>query len=183
MKNKFALSAVSAALLLSSNQALAFDTGNSYVGAQYAMFTYSESGIPDFDPTGLIIRGGYFFNKHFSLEGRLGFGIGDDQQDVFGFPVKVEIDNMFGIYGVGHLPVSERVDLYGVIGYSQGEATATVVGIPGATASDDDSDLSFGVGADFLITDKFSLNIEYMSYLSKSEFDTDALSLGVNFYF
>jgi outer membrane immunogenic protein len=181
MKNKFAISALSAALLLSSNQAFAFDTGNGYVGAQYAMFTYSESGIPDYDLTGLIVRGGYFFNKNFSLEGRLGFGIGDDTQNVFGFDATLELDNMYGIYGVGHLPVSQRVDLYGVIGYSNGEATVTVTGFPGSV-SDDESDLSLGIGADFLVTDKVSLNIEYMSYITKSEFDLDALSLGVNFY-
>jgi opacity protein-like surface antigen len=182
MKNKLALSAVSAALLLSSHQAVAFDTGTGYVGAQYAMATYSESGIPDFDTPLLMIRGGYFFNKYFSLEGRLGFGIGDDTQNVFGFDVTLELDNMYGVYGVGHLPVSERVDLYGLVGYSKGEGTLTISGIPGSD-SGDESDLSLGVGADFLLTDAFSINIEYTSYISKSEFDIDALALGVNYYF
>ncbi len=188
MKSKFALSAVSAALLFSSHQAVAFDTGTSYMGAQYAVFTYSESGFPDFNPTGLIVRGGYFFNKHFSLEGRLGFGISDDSNEITIAPLGIfeatlEVDNMFGVYGVGHLPVSQRVDLYGLFGYSKAEASAAVPSVPGANASGDESDLSLGVGADFLLTDAFSLNIEYTSYIGKSEFDLKAFALGVNYYF
>ncbi len=190
MKNKIAISAITSGLFLSAGPTFAFDTGNTYVGAQYAMLTYSESDFPDYDLTALVIRGGYFFNKYFSIEGRLGFGIGDDSKTVFDptlgtFDLKLELDNMFGVYGVGHIPVSERVDLYGLIGLTNGESTAsaTIPGFGSVSVSDDESDLSLGVGADFLVTKNFSLNIEYTSYLSKSDFDADAISLGANYYF
>ena len=183
MKNKIAISAITSALLLSANPTFAYDTGDGFVGAQYAMATYSESGVPDFDVSALVIRGGYFFNKYFSLEGRLGFGIGDDTQNVFGIDINLELDNMYGIYGVGHIPLNQTVDLYGVIGFTNAEASAEAVGIPGATASGDESDLSFGIGADFLVSKNISLNLEYMAYLSKDVFDLSALGFGINYNF
>jgi len=186
MKNKIAIVSITSALLLSASPTFAYDTGDGFVGAQYAMFTYSESGIPDFDMSALVLRGGYFFNKYFSLEGRLGFGIGDDTNNVTipglgTFETTLELDSMYGIYAVGHIPVSQRVDLYGALGYSDAETKLTVAGASGS-GTISDSDLSIGLGADFLVSNHFSLNIEYMSYIS-GDFDLDALSLGVNYNF
>ena len=180
MKNKIAISAITSALLLSANSTFAYDTGNAFVGAQYALTTYSEPGIPDYDMSALVIRGGYFFNKYFSLEGRLGFGIGDDTQNAFGFDITLEPSTLFGVYAVGHLPVSERVDLYGALGYTDVEFDASSPSLGSGTISE--SDLSIGLGADFLVSDHFSLNIEYMSYVSEY-WDYDAISFGANYNF
>ena len=56
------------------------------------------------------------------------------------------------------------------------------------TVTEDGTDFSYGIGADFKINDKFAINLEYM-YLMESDFfywsprDVDSLSLGVKYYF
>jgi opacity protein-like surface antigen len=170
--------------------ALAADkTGRGYVGVGYTMLTYSEDGFPDFDISALGVRGGYYFNNYFSVEGRFGFGVGDDTQTVSVFlpgigtftgDATVELDNMFGVYAVGHIPLTKQFQLYGLVGLTQGEITASVNGF---SVSEDDSDLSFGVGAEFDMTPNMSLGIEYTSYITEDAYDVDGLGISFNYIF
>jgi len=126
------------------------------------------------------VRGGYYFNNYFSVEGRIGFSVGDDTQNVFGVPVTVEQDNMFGACALGHVPLRDRFQLYGLVGLTQGELTASAFG---TSINEDDSDLSFGVGAKFDMTPSMSLGIEYASYITESDYDVDGLGGSLNFLF
>ena len=181
---KFIVSLVVAGAVITSSSSSLADAGNStYIGIQYAIGNYSEDGITeDFDPTVLVGRFGKFFNKNFALEGRLGIGLQDDTQHLsqFGFDGTVEIDTILGVNGVGNANISETSSVYGLIGFSRVEGTATALGF---SNSDDDTGLSFGVGADLGISNNVSLNIEYVSYLSKSDFDFSTLGFGVVFDF
>lgn len=172
------------AYVLFPSTSFAGSAGSSYAGIQYGMVTYSETGIPDFEPTALAGRLGYFVHDQFSIEGRIGIGISDDSAVVdVGFGpenVSLEVDSLVGIYGVAHLPLSDNASLYGVIGFTQGELTVKVSGIP---FSGDDDDLSYGIGVDFGVGQKTSVNIEYMSYLDETAYDVTAIALGVNFAF
>jgi outer membrane immunogenic protein len=105
-----------------------------------------------------------------SIEGRLGFGLQDDEIDVGPFDVEIEVDKFYGVYGVFHTSGSEDTDVYGVLGFIKGELESTVFG---ETFDGDDSGLSYGIGANFR-----GFNIEYMSYLDEDEFDVTAISLG-----
>jgi outer membrane immunogenic protein len=146
------------------------DKGTSYWGAQYALVTYDESGFDEVEPTALVLRLGRFVTENISIEGRLGFGLEDDEVDVGPFDVEVEVDNLYGIYGVFHTSGSDDTNVYGVLGFTKGELKATAFG---ATFEGDDSGLSYGIGANFR-----GFNIEYMSYLDEDEFDVTAISLG-----
>jgi len=126
------------------------------------------------------VRGGYYFNNYFSVEGRIGFSVGDDTQNLFGVPVTVELDNMFGAYALGHVPLRDLFQLYGLVGLTQGELTASAFG---TSINEDDSDLSFGVGAKFDMTPSMSLGIEYASYITESDYDVDGLGGSLNFLF
>ena len=166
-------------LTLVSGSALAANPQKAYVGAQYAMITYSESGVPNYNPAALVIRGGYNFSKYLGVEGRIGFGISDDTQNVSGFDVKLEVDNIYGAYAVGRLPLAKSFDLYGVAGFTSGSLTASAAGI---SVSETENDLSLGIGAEFFLQN-VSFSLEYMSYMRKSNFDVSAFGLGVNYNF
>ena len=138
--------------------------GDSYFGVQYSLLTLSESGIPDFEPAVLVGRYGKFTSDNFAIEGRLGVGISEDTQNVFGFDTDLEIDYMFGVYGALYSGTSSSTTrVYGILGYTQGEFTLTVPGL--GSASDSDSDISFGLGVDFGIGNNSVINLEYMSYM------------------
>ena len=178
---------------LSANAVAADKTGKGYVGVGYSMMTVSPELLGDYDLSALGVRGGYFFNKYFSVEGRLAFGIGDDSKtytDGIDFvTLKLELDNSIGVYALGHIPVSDQFELYGLIGFTQVEVTGSASGTLGSGSdSYSDSDLSFGVGAEFNMTPALSLGLEYTSYITDGEieflkYDADAINFAVNFYF
>ena len=155
--------------------------GKNYWGVQYGMATYSESGFPDYDLGALIFRVGQKVNKNFAFEGRIGIGIADETQTILGTPITVELDNMFGIYAIGIAPVSKDVDIYGLIGFTDGELT---VSGPGGSLSGSDSGVSFGFGVDFAASGKVSWNVEYVSYIDEDFIDDiSSISIGAKFAF
>jgi len=184
---------------LSANAIAADKTGGGYVGAGYTMLTVSPEGGPDFDLSALGVRGGYYFNKYFSVEGRLAIGVGDDSMtdtvDVPGFgtytgTLTVSLDYSLGVYAVGHIPLTERFQLYGLAGFTQHSVNLELCVPPFGCEDDsyDDSDLSFGVGAEFDMTKNLSLGVEYVSYFTDGEiegdkYDADGLGITLNYLF
>lgn len=159
-----------------------------YFGAQYAMAEYDETGFPAFDVDALVLRGGTRLTENFSVEGRFGLGVGDESKSIdtaFGPGTgSVEVDHFYGVYAVGHLPLSNSFKLYGVAGYTQGEVTATVTLDAGGTGSftADDSGFSYGFGGS-VKAGQGSVDVEYMSYLDESGYDITALSVGYTMSF
>jgi len=161
------------ALSLFSLNSVAASKGDTYTGFQYAMGTYSEDGVPDFNPNAIVGRFGKYIEDDFSLEGRFGFGMGDDTVNYLGVDVSIEVDTFMGVYGLKHIDIGNGSSVYGALGFSTSELTASALG---TSVSDDDSGLSFGAGIQFN-----NYNIEFMQYLNKSDFDFSAISFGVMF--
>lgn len=128
----------------------------------------------------IIGKLGYCVHKNFAIEGRLGIGLKDDENEVYGYDVSLELDNLFGFYGKGILDINDKIQCYGLIGFTRAEGT---VEASGYSDSDDDTDLSFGIGIDFGVSSQIYIGLEYMSYLSKSDFDLNAIAVGVTKYF
>jgi len=182
MNAKLVLAVGSATALLASTAAIAdIQAGSTYVGGQIAQANYDVSGAPDFEPTVIVARIGHFFVDNFAVEARLGTGLSDDTNRIFGTNVSVEIDYVFGVYGVGYLPLGDTpLSLYGLAGFTRGKATASALGV---SESESDSDFSFGVGLQANFTPQVTGHVEYMSYLDKSDYDVTALGVGINFHF
>ena len=179
MKNVL-LSIVAAVYIFSSGGLLASSTGDTYGGIQYALSTYNEDGFDEVKPTALVGRFGKYINNNFAIEGRLGFGLQDDSINFLGIDVTLDIDTLIGVYGLGYVNINDSSSVYGLIGFTRAEATASALGI---SVSSDESGLSFGVGSDLGIGNNVSLNIEYIQYLNKSNFDFRSLGLGIIFGF
>lgn len=163
--------------ILFSTQTFAQRANSTYGGIQYAMVTYDEDGFQDVEPSALVGRFGKFINDNVSIEGRFGFGLQDDTVTVFdpflgNVDIDFEVDNLIGVYAVLHSSSqgANDVSFYGVLGYSQAELEGTAFGI---TVSEDDSGLSYGLGAQIS-----GFNIEYMNYISEDDYDATAISFG-----
>ena len=174
---------------LSSN-ALAGLTQGAYAGIQYAAVDFSFEDISeDFNPTALIGRAGSNINKYVSIEGRLGFGLSDDTitatDGTTTASVSIDLDTLIGVYGVGHVPLGKSSSIYALVGFTQVDATASAsaTGFGSASLSDDESDLSYGIGADISILYNVAVNVEYVQYLDKSDFDVSAIAIGMKFGF
>ena len=169
---------IAASIIAAPFEVFASSEVDAYLGIGYGVSEFSAEGIPDFNPSGLVVRFGGIFNRYFAIEGRFGVGLEEDTQNINGVEASVELDSLMGAYGVGHINFGKSSSVYGLIGVSRVEGTVKVPTIPGATASDDESDLSFGIGVDVGITKSISLNIEYVSYVNKTDFDLSAIGLG-----
>ncbi|MGC3874350.1 porin family protein [Halomonas sp. GXIMD04776] len=159
------------------------DAGTSYAGLQYAKASYEADYDIEADPSVLVGRFGHYLTDYFSVEGRVGLGLSDDNVSVDGSntDATVEIDHLFGAYAVGHLPVTDVASIYALAGFTQGEATAEYGSF---SKSDDDGGFSFGVGGEVnFFSPRFSGTLEYMSYLDKSDYEVSAISAGVNYQF
>ena len=172
--------------------AFAVEQGETYLGGGFAMVNYEETiqgDNLDFDPTALVGRIGYGVVDNFAIEGRLGFGLSDDSvsrtDGVNTATATVEVDQIAGVYGVGYLPVSEVFSIYGLAGFTRGELTAKVElnGASLSEASDDDTDFSYGVGAEAGLAQNISGYVEWVSYLDKDDYETTGVSLGAKYSF
>lgn len=166
--------------LASPGISLAANTGDSYAGIQYAAVTYSEDGFADVNPAAVVGKYGYYFNDFIAVEGRLGFGISDDSINISGIPVTLKIDSLVGMYAIASLPLSNAASVYGLLGFTRAELTASALGL---SVGGSETDFSYGAGAEFSFGNNTSASIEYMSYLTESDFDVNAISIGINFAF
>jgi len=180
--------ACAAMLLVTSHSTMAASPGDTYIGIGFSQLTYSENGFPDFNPTMLGFRAGYYVNDNFSVEGRLGMGIGDDTNNVSVFipgsgtftgDIAVEIDNIMGIYAVGHLPASDSFGVYGFFGFNNADITATATsGGTSYSYSDDDSDIAYGIGAKLKLSPVSAINLEYGNFYDEDNVTVDAITIG-----
>jgi opacity protein-like surface antigen len=147
-----------------------------YAGALLTRTTVSFDDVGDASPMTLGAKLGMSINKNFAVEARLGTGLSDDS--IVGVDVKV--DNFAGIYGKGILPLSDVASIYGLLGYTQGKLKFEA---PGLSESDSDSDISYGIGADFAISATTSVGVEWARLFKGDGYTVEGLSLGVSFKF
>lgn len=159
---------------VASHASLASENQGS-LGVVYHMGTYSETGIPDANLSALGIRFGKQFSENASFEAHLGIGMADDTVYVSGFDVDVELDNVISLFIKGDIPLSSAAKVYGLLGFTKGEITATAMGF---SFSESDSGLSYGLGAEAEIGNDLSIVGDYIFYLDESEYDYAGFNIG-----
>ena len=147
--------------------------GNGYIGASAASLKYSDSELNgDANLSMAYVRLGGYFNDYFSGEVRWGLGFGDETTTVKNDPstkVKVDLEDMLGAYLRGGFHATDSLYPYAIVGVTRVQTTYLGMG------SEQASDFSYGVGADWKISDNMSISMEYMNYFEKNinYFDTE----------
>ena len=137
------------------------DVSHWYLGIGFIPYgkydSYCPTGCPYEDYTyGAMVRGGYEVNQYIGIEARaLGtfWGEGENGGERF---------RHFGLYAKPMYPVSERINVYGLLGYGY---TKTInSGGNGNLPEIDDWTFSWGAGLEFDLSDKkgdFIKNADY----------------------
>ena len=133
-----------------------------------------EEGIGSFDdsPLGWRILAGYEFTENFAVEGAY-VNSGEAEDTIQGVDIEAELKG-FTVSGIGLLPVSDSVKLFGKLGYYNGETEASAFGV---TVDEDESGLTLGAGLRFDLGNNFAIRGEFDWF--DAELDT-LWAVGVN---
>ena len=124
-------------------------------------------------------RGGFAFNDHFSLEGELQTAAHNEEIYLFVEEAHVSLRSNAAVFGRFSLPLGERFNVYGRIGYS-----SSVFEVSGASIDDSETfdGGAYGVGATFDLTDKIYLRGDATRY-DTGAIESDSLSIGAGLRF
>jgi len=159
-----------------NSMAVSANEGVKYGGVGYHLGSYEETGLSSASLTGLELKFGSYISDTVALEGRLTIGTGNDTISVFGIGVDIELNNALSLFLKGDIPLSPTANLYGLIGFTKGKITASVLGF---SVSEDDSGLSYGIGAESKLSDDVYFSGEYVFYLSEDTYDYEGFNFGI----
>ena len=168
---RFASLGVSLAALTVPAWAQAVDTPHFYGGIAYERVEV-DVGV-DFKFDSAIVKAGWRFNPYFGIEADLGRTLNDDKVRINNVEVKSKMDWMVGVYGVGFVPLSDRVDLIGRIGYREESISFS----PGNIKSTGGG-TTWSLGGQFFLNENHGLRLDYSQ---ESDVKTVALGYAVKF--
>ena len=144
---------------------------DSYMGVGY-LHNNVEIGSANASPASVMFKYGTFWSDSFSVEGRLAIAILDDS--ISG--LDVEVEQLFGVYGVYNFAAGRNINPYLMLGYTDGDLNV-------ASLESSRSGASYGAGADFKLDDWSVINIDYTRYLNEDGIQISGINLGytVNF--
>ncbi len=162
--------------------------GGFYVGAHIGQTKAKDfcdglagTGIScDDSDTAWKILGGYQFNKNFAAE--LAYTDGGEVTASLGGLHESVKANLWEIVGVGSLPVVERFSVYGKLGLYRADVEDNTNF--GFSADETSTDVTFGFGARYDITQNVAGRVEWQRYSDVGggdigKADVDVISVGV----
>ncbi len=154
-----------------------------YIGISLGSVGTDGFGVDDSE-AGLILFGGYNLTENFAVEGGYS-NLGDFSSSInfFGNTTTTNAEtSALYIAAVGKMPINDKVHLRGRIGLAFWESdVSTTSNIFGTTSNSfDGTDLMFGIGASYQMSNKMNLIVDYTSF-DLDGADANSLSVGVQF--
>jgi opacity protein-like surface antigen len=160
------------------------DVDGSGIGTQIYQ-DYALTAIPtgvahnyNMDGNNFLLLAGVKFNEYFAVEGRYSNSFKDssytytaDNNTTSGDLSGGKIES-YGIYAKPMYPVTEQIDVYGLLGY----ANVNIDGDGGNLMND--GDFSWGAGASYEITNNFSVFADYVRLYDDTVSDTGSVMNG-----
>lgn len=146
-----------------------------YGGAGFTAFQADDGSGGDITLGALQGRLGYKTNPFFGVEGEFSIGVQDESIDVLGTQVDVGIDNQYGVFAVGVLPIPAVGDVFARGGYASFTIDASASGL--GSIAEDGSGLAYGGGIMLNFIPFTKLRLEYTRYEPE---DGEFESIGVS---
>jgi OOP family OmpA-OmpF porin len=185
----------SVALLGSVLAAPAVASEGFYLGVS-AGYTESDESCDDLDDIGFVgscddsdtgwkLTGGYQFSQYFATEiSYVDLGDIDASGLIGAIPTTANVDiDGYGISLVGTYPMGDKFSLLGRVGAFNWDADVSAsLGAAAASTDDDGTDLTYGLGAQYVFTDNAALRLEWERF-DLDDDEVDMISLGVKWSF
>jgi opacity protein-like surface antigen len=159
-----------------------------YIGGALGQAEHSDQctgagGVTcDDKDTAWKIFGGYQFNKFLAVEGAY-TNFGEASATSAGVTVTDEA-TAFEVVAVGMYPIIDKLSVYGKLGFFRGEIDRSSNSPAVATGTNSQTDLTFGVGLRYNITNNVAVRAEWQRYTDVGEItDIDVISIGALFKF
>lgn len=125
---------------------------------------------------------GYQVHPNLAVEGFLGFGAGKDGVKFNGMsvPLNVKLGTMVGVFARPSVAVSDTVELFGRVGWVDTELKTTGAGL---SASEKDSSLAYGIGANFNLSKTSYLQASWTRLYKKDDTTIEGLGLAYGMRF
>lgn len=157
---KILIAAASAAALTALVPAIATaqTTDSTALTGVYGTIGYAGASMGGADVGAIQGRLGYRFNNWLGVEGELAGGVKSDHVDVGGVDARVKVRHEEAIYGVGFLPITDKVDVLGRVGYGNTRVHASALGYGD---SGNEQSWNFGAGAQYHIDGVNGIRADY----------------------
>jgi len=139
---------------------------------------WSGSGGREDRVGNFTLTAGYDFNAYFAVEGRYTNSFThEDECEMKGWSILAK----------PQYPVTEDFSIYALIGFGGTQLD----GKNGHNIDVDDTGFQWGLGADYMLTDSFSVYADYVwfandidgKWMGKNSVDVDTVNVGVNYHF
>lgn len=151
-----------------------------YIGADVSFGTYSEVGAENLNPTALNLKGGYYITDHFSIQAQLGLGVSDDDTVIEDTGVSLDLKNSYSLFLKADLPVTDSINLYTLLGYSNTELKASSEWF---TVKIDESSPSYGIGVEAEVSPGLYIGAEYTALMNEKIYEYSAFNVGLTHRF
>ena len=106
-------------------------------------------------------RVGAKFGRYLGVEGEAAIGVDSDRSYIGSTPINTKLKHSFAGYGVGYLPLSQKFDLFGRVGYGTNRLK---ISTPLASDSTSFESWNYGGGVQYHFDDANGLRAEYTRY-------------------
>lgn len=168
-----------------------------YAGIGYGYFKQTNDNVNvnggidiDFTADSILFQAGYQYNRYLAFEGRYWGGIGDISVDssIDGSSDESGTFDAWGVYVKPMYPVTDTFDIYALLGYADNSVDFS------NGASWDTDGFSWGLGAQYAVTENIVLFADYVSMGSEdsvtlngndisADIDLYTLNFGVTYKF
>jgi len=182
---RFAVASIVACMAVAA-QAQPVAEKRTYVELGYTAVSYEENALGyNIKSTPQAVRGvlGYALNDNVAIEAMAGAGTGYSDVDVTNQStpgLKFKINSLYGLYVTPKAVLADSWEGFVRLGYAHARGTATLDAI---SSSDTDSGFSYGVGVRYHFDKSTFLNVDYMSFLHKSDYKANGVTVGLGFKF
>lgn len=176
--NKFVLSSALAATLISSS-VLAdsnFYLGGSVGHTEVDYVEFAGVTILDDSDTSWKLFAGYNINENFAVEVSYQ-DLGEHSFEYLAVEARAE-GEAYTFSLLGKLPMAENLEAFGKLGYAHVDAEVSAGGL---TIGADGSDLLYGLGLNYQLTDNVDARLEWERMDFADQIDTWSLGVSYNF--